>query len=427
MANVKDFDDRMSKENQNIEKLEESLKSMKIVGNRRNYAMKRKIKTMEKQLLKKKTNVLKLQSQKNRLLNPVSLCSDLYVDVLINALNVLASQSSPWWILKEMNIFKFATIGKEVFAAVCQLLKQTETLSVHENVFHCSSNRWRWQFELYACSAPKKVFENFIRMAAPNVSVVWFTNGSEKYSDAFFDALSKESNQTVLEIHDLPKVNDITKLALENLVRKGILVRFTSIKENLLSSLPPCHFEFLNMDADELNSLRNMKCTFRKLELSYTAYRAVDLNKFSTDFVIDGVEEILLKCSRLSEFAPFCTIFSRIFPTTPKLTVDFNNVNTFYHGFGALIGEVKEAMKKATQKEINVNLCIRDDVSDDLIQLFNGTRIDDKTYEWKPESDGKKVFKFIFDDYDYDDYDYSYYRPSSPSDSDDVYYNSNAS
>uniref|UniRef100_A0AC34Q580 Uncharacterized protein n=1 Tax=Panagrolaimus sp. JU765 TaxID=591449 RepID=A0AC34Q580_9BILA len=83
--------------------------------------------------------------------------------------------------------------------------------------------------------------------------------------------------------------------------------------------------------------------------------------------------------------------------------------------------EVKEAMKKATQLKINVNLSIRSMVSQQLIELFNGRRIDDKTYEWKPEADGKKVFKFIFDDYDidYDDLDYNYNYSSSSSDYDD--------
>uniref|UniRef100_A0AC34QAK9 Uncharacterized protein n=1 Tax=Panagrolaimus sp. JU765 TaxID=591449 RepID=A0AC34QAK9_9BILA len=424
MANVQDFDEMMSEEQQNIQEMEESLRKMKIARNPGDYAMKRELKIVEDKLSLKKTNVLKLQSQKNRLLNPVSLCSDLYFDVLIKA---IASQSSLWSV-KKMNIFEFTRAGKEGFAAVCQLLKQAERLTLSDSVRFRFSNFLIRQDVCDVGLVSKKALENFIRIAAPNLSFVRFDYGSEKYSDAFFDALSKESNQTILQIYDLPKVNDITKLALQNLVQKRVLVRFTSIKENLLSFLPPCHFESLNMAANELNSLRNMKCTFRKLELSGIAYRAINLDEFSADFVIDGVEEILLKDSKdLSIFEPFCTVFSRIFPTTTKLTVDFNNVNTFYHRFGALIGEVEEALKTATQKEINVNLCIRSYVSDELIQLFDGIRIDYNTYEWKPEADGKKVFKFIFDDYDYDDYDYSYYRPSSPSDSDDVYYNSNAS
>uniref|UniRef100_A0AC34R2T3 Uncharacterized protein n=1 Tax=Panagrolaimus sp. JU765 TaxID=591449 RepID=A0AC34R2T3_9BILA len=348
MANVQDFDEMISKKQQYVQELEESLRKMKVVGNPGDHATRRKIKTMEKKLLKKKTNVLKLQSQKNRLLNPVSLCPDLYFDVLVNA---IASQSSVSGV-KKINIFEYAKVGEEGVAAVCQLLKKAERLTLSNSICFGFSSLRIGQYFLDARLAPQIALENFIRNAAPNLSFVEFNYGSEKYSDAFFDALSKESNQTILEIHNLPKVNDITKLALENLAQKKVLV---------------------------------------------------------------------------SKFERFFSVISRIFSTTTKLTVDFNDTNYFYYGFEASIVEIKESMKKATQKEINMNLCIRTDVTDKLIQLLNGRKIGDKTYEWKPESDEKKVLKFIFDDYDYDDHEYDdldYGYSYSSSSSDDVYYDS---
>uniref|UniRef100_A0AC34Q7B5 Uncharacterized protein n=1 Tax=Panagrolaimus sp. JU765 TaxID=591449 RepID=A0AC34Q7B5_9BILA len=77
----------------------------------------------------------------------------------------------------------------------------------------------------------------------------------------------------------------------------------------------------------------------------------------------------------------------RVFPNANTL------INLFFvrQGFENYIAEIKEAICEAPQEYIHV-LSRTDALQNErrLIEFFDGEKVDENTFEWKMESNGKK-------------------------------------
>uniref|UniRef100_A0AC34QAJ4 Uncharacterized protein n=1 Tax=Panagrolaimus sp. JU765 TaxID=591449 RepID=A0AC34QAJ4_9BILA len=473
MVDIEIIEKSLLEEQQNIRELEEqlfneknALKSVKIndsgeveeqMDPQADFEKIVKISELETMLFLKKQNALKLQSQKNRLLNPVSLCPDLYLDVLLNVAGHhvrdilrfhgnLSLQFGKRQIM--LNVIKFGLSGKENMAALVQMFEQhATTLNFREKYIDwlvqmfehattsdsscdalCFEFEIKWtKFDLYHCELLGDWLVQLVKVATPNVTKIEF--GEEKWCDLVFDVLSKDSRQKKLKMIGLCKLDDTVKTVLQNLVEKGVRIKLDDVDKETLMQLPPIEFDTLS--TKNIFLLPELKCKFRRLKFIY-----LDWNRFSDDLgegtdklKIAFVKELCFKYpDNVGYFPKFFAQLKETFPNAEKLVVKHELTDSYgYSEMAFFIICMKEFIEEAPQNEIILTLCFHPvDRFSCLIRKLNFTKIAKNIFQCKSGVNENKIIRLKipdYDDSDSDDDDADY--DSSDFDDDDIILNLN--
>uniref|UniRef100_A0AC34QFY8 DUF38 domain-containing protein n=1 Tax=Panagrolaimus sp. JU765 TaxID=591449 RepID=A0AC34QFY8_9BILA len=231
------------------------------------------------------------------------------------------------------------------------------------------------------------------RLAVPYVTCIEFGDRHEKWSNAFFNILAKDSKQKKLKILCLPRINKVIKAALKNMVEKGVKISFYSVGMEVLKDLPAHRFESFNTTDNKLRFLKDFNCTFRRLQ-----FFGIDLNYLKNlpkEIVLASVEEVLINFSHEENCSEqLFTVIKRIFPKVEKVTVKELHITDRgeNHKIEQQIEELKDAVRNAPQKVVRVTMmiyCCKDPPH--WIKIFDGEKIGEYHYQWKSKSDENKI------------------------------------
>uniref|UniRef100_A0AC34QDX5 DUF38 domain-containing protein n=1 Tax=Panagrolaimus sp. JU765 TaxID=591449 RepID=A0AC34QDX5_9BILA len=251
--------------------------------------------TNQLEVLKK--SILKMKSQKNRLLNPVCLSSDLYADIFKKA-----NREKMFPIQKLKDFLKFFLIGKEAERAIAQFMKQRTMITFYDDSFYWHSGGV--DFELTYCNFS----ENLIKLIIPYVTKVFFIcEIPAKFYRLFFETLSKNQEQKSFKISRLRHANDIVIEALKKLNDRNIPIKLSYPEKEVLLDLPDVHFDILKI-GEWKNSLKDwdcsvnewfhflatnsLPCTFTKLHIPYFEFTGI--HEWGEKVVVN-VEELFFK------------------------------------------------------------------------------------------------------------------------------------
>uniref|UniRef100_A0AC34RJJ7 Uncharacterized protein n=1 Tax=Panagrolaimus sp. JU765 TaxID=591449 RepID=A0AC34RJJ7_9BILA len=170
--------------------------------------------------------------------NPVhsgpKLSSDLYSEILAHVIREQRTLDA---------VVKFGMIGKEAWIAMTYFFQTVNQLKLSKYV----EFRFEAYFDYYSifCNKYDNLVKELMTIAVPFVNKVIFEMPDKKWYNHFFEILSKNTKQKVLEIYGLTKVDDVAKMALKNLVNNGVSVKFGYVNDYVLEDLPDCCFDSL--------------------------------------------------------------------------------------------------------------------------------------------------------------------------------------
>uniref|UniRef100_A0AC34Q0K5 Uncharacterized protein n=1 Tax=Panagrolaimus sp. JU765 TaxID=591449 RepID=A0AC34Q0K5_9BILA len=110
------------------------------------------------------------------------------------------------------------------------------------------------------------------------------------------------------------------------------------------------------------------------------------------DFIVDYVQEIY--SANVMNFECTTQLFQfikRVFPNVNTVTINFLSYEEYFEDD---IAQIKEVICQAPQEYVHV--LSRIDVLQNerrLMEAFDGKKIDEDSFEWKMESNGKKTIK----------------------------------
>uniref|UniRef100_A0AC34QC35 Uncharacterized protein n=1 Tax=Panagrolaimus sp. JU765 TaxID=591449 RepID=A0AC34QC35_9BILA len=321
--------------------------------------------------LEDKMNLLKLQSEKNRLLNPVRLCPDLYSDILAAIVRNHRNFDE---------IIKFAMVGEEALVSIVSLFQEAEELNLHKQVrFGFGNQLSDYNYYSIFCDGSHNFVKKLATVAIPFVKRVSFGGNNEKWQDFCFEVLSKDSRQKELEISGLEKVDGLVKMALKNLVEKGVLIKFKFDENQIWNDLPPYQYEsliFRDFHTDFMTRMKEVKCGFNVLEFP-------DL---STEYNVKG------------DMESFFANIKRVFPKSENLVIrltlyiDDTDDDFIYPDVTGCLLDIVKFVDEAPQNQINLSVfvCfIR--FRSEIPEIF--TKKNDYEYFWKSKSNQNKVIK----------------------------------
>uniref|UniRef100_A0AC34R630 Uncharacterized protein n=1 Tax=Panagrolaimus sp. JU765 TaxID=591449 RepID=A0AC34R630_9BILA len=329
--------------------------------------------------LEDKMNLLKLQSEKNDLLNPVRLCPSLYADILAAIVRNHRNFDE---------IIKFAMVGEEALVAIVSLFQEAEELVLHKQVGFGFGNRLSDcnYYSIY-CDRSDNFVKKLVTVAIPFVKRVSFGGSNEKWQDFCFEVLSKDSRQKELEISGLEKVDDLAKITLKNLVEKGVLIKFKFAENQIWNDLPPYQYEslkFYDRHRRFLTRMKPLKCGFNVLEFS-------DLSTWD---------------KYVKYMKPFFANLKRVFPKSEKLVIEltlrvYYDDDDFYPDVKGCLLDIVKFVNDAPQNQIDLSVSVdRVHSRSDVPEIF--TEKDDYEYFWKSKSNENKVIKLEIESTDSD-------------------------
>uniref|UniRef100_A0AC34QF26 DUF38 domain-containing protein n=1 Tax=Panagrolaimus sp. JU765 TaxID=591449 RepID=A0AC34QF26_9BILA len=350
---------------------------------------------LNKQLKVFKNSILKMKSQKNRLLNPVCLSSDLYDDVFkaVNEQKV---------IMKLKDVLKFFLIGKETHLPIVQLMRQCVQIEFKDDKFYWENDDAA--LDLTYC----KFSENLIKPIIPYVTKVRLDcENPTNFNRLFFEILSKNQEQKSLTIWNLKHANDVVVEALKKLNEKNIPIKLTRPSKEVLLDLPGVHFDILKIKLldcsfkEWFHVLVCMPCTFTKLQLPHFEWGN---RQIWGEAVVVNAKELLITWDFDRDY-DFFERLNKHFPNAQKLTVTFLKILGSYNEkyfdelkyCKYLWNRRKNWITDAPQKEIVANFGYVTDSKrkyERAIRLFGGERIDDKTLRWTSPTDNSKIINF---------------------------------
>uniref|UniRef100_A0AC34QL69 Uncharacterized protein n=1 Tax=Panagrolaimus sp. JU765 TaxID=591449 RepID=A0AC34QL69_9BILA len=342
-----------------------------------------------------KESILKLKSQKNRLLNPVSLSFPLYADIF----KEVNHQKK---VLNLKDVLKFFLIGKETHLPIVQFMRKCVQIE-----FKYTGIYWKngdANIKLPYC----KFSENLIKRIIPYVTKVSLDcENPANFQRLFFETLSKHQEQKSLEIRNIWFVNNIVIEALKKLNELNVPIKLCyPLFARVLHELPGVHFEILKIGGNikkwfHFLATNSLPCTFTKLQLPHVQLRS--RQEWGKE-VVANVEELFITWDFNLEDDFFGRLYQH-FPNAQKLSVTFMKrlgrrpMKYFdepkYSKY--MWNRRKNYITNAPQKEIVANFGYVADSKrkyERAIKLFGGERIDDKTLRWTSPSNNSKIINF---------------------------------
>uniref|UniRef100_A0AC34QCG2 DUF38 domain-containing protein n=1 Tax=Panagrolaimus sp. JU765 TaxID=591449 RepID=A0AC34QCG2_9BILA len=334
---------------------------------------------LNKQIEVVKKSILKLKSQKNRLLNPVCLSSDLYADILEEV-------SRQQIMLKLEDVLKFFIIGKEAQLPIVQFMKQCVKMKFFDDYFLCENDDAA--LRLTYC----KFSEILIKPIIPYVT---------------------KQEQKSLTISYLKHVNELVIEVLKKLNDRNIPIKLSHPEKKLLFELPGVHFDILKIGKWDSSikewfhflATNSLPCTFTKLQLPHVEWRSRE--EWGEEVIIN-VEELLITWDFNDGDLHGNDFFGRLnkhFPNAQKLTVTFLKTQcpcrTKYFDEPKYSKDMwnrrKNYITNAPQKEVVANFRYVTDSKrkyERAIKLFGGERIDGNTLRWTSPTNNSKIINF---------------------------------
>uniref|UniRef100_A0AC34Q279 Uncharacterized protein n=1 Tax=Panagrolaimus sp. JU765 TaxID=591449 RepID=A0AC34Q279_9BILA len=340
---------------------------------------------MNKQVEFLKKSILKIKSEKNRLLNPVHLCPELYADVFDEVFKRI-----PVYFGQLEHVLKSFVIGKEAAVGVTQTLKDYGRLTLNKDKINVRSSRKTSMFDY--C----KFSEKLLQLIAPYTTEVCFDETDFVRShQVFLESLIESQKQKKLLIRKLQYTNQFVIGAVKKLNEKNIPVTLHDVTKEILLNLPGLEFDCLEICCSEewfhFLADNSFPCTFNKLDLS-----DINLSILESwgEKTIGHFKELSFKWTFRSDVYGH---LNRIFPNAQKLSSCFNDYCSddceFIYPSGAW-DQRKEYVENAPQKEIVANFryfsCYKDEY-DECISEFSGNKIDEYNLQWISPTDESKV------------------------------------
>uniref|UniRef100_A0AC34QEN4 DUF38 domain-containing protein n=1 Tax=Panagrolaimus sp. JU765 TaxID=591449 RepID=A0AC34QEN4_9BILA len=340
-----------------------------------------------------KESILKMKSQKNRLLNPVCLSSDLYADIF--------KEANPRKITTQLeDVLKFFLIGKEAERTIAQLMKQCVQIDLYDDVLYFNN------FRLTYC----KFSENLIKLIIPYVTKVNYRcENPENFHRSFFETLFQNQEQKSLTISDLNHANDIVVEALKKLNDKKIPIKLSYPEKEVLLDLFGVHFDILEIEDLDYSfkkwfhflATNSLPCTFTKLQLPHVELRSK--HKWGKEVVVNVRELLITWDFNLDD--DFFGRLNKHFPNAQKLTVTFLKTFDRRKFFNELKysqnvwNHRKNYITNAPQKEIVANFSYVTNSKrkyEKAIKLFGGKEIENNSqcHQWTSPTNNSKIINF---------------------------------
>uniref|UniRef100_A0AC34Q0N8 Uncharacterized protein n=1 Tax=Panagrolaimus sp. JU765 TaxID=591449 RepID=A0AC34Q0N8_9BILA len=349
---------------------------------------------MNKQFELSKKSILKVKSEKNRLLNPVQLSPELYEDVFNAVFRPVVNMVANIVASTVVNLF---LVGQEAAICINQILKKCTKMMFYNDKILLESGERTFRFDLNNFSG------KLVQLSVPYVTEVSFTTdescNSAKSHQLFFESLSKNQKQKHLKIIGLKEENSHVVEALKKLNDKNIPVALHYAAIKVLLNLSGLHFDILKIcdsrDCFDFLTNKALSCTFRKLDFS-----GIDIisSHIWEANIIPNVEKVSFQW----DFS--CTIdgfpqLEKIFPNAKMFNIAFTDFK--------LSEDVDESRKKwdetrkmiedAPQQEIIANvhyLCSSEQEYENAISSFGGEKIDNHTLRWTSSKNKLKIINF---------------------------------
>uniref|UniRef100_A0AC34QAE0 DUF38 domain-containing protein n=1 Tax=Panagrolaimus sp. JU765 TaxID=591449 RepID=A0AC34QAE0_9BILA len=360
----------------------ETLKRKILETQRKIEENERKSLELKQQWSASQKQVLKLKTTKNCMLNPVKLCPDLYEDVFRGMVRQPEAKQDSSKLL-----IKWFMIGNECAFVLPRILKRLSNIKVTFGR-DCKIDA----DNLFVLLLEDKEIAHFlIKIIAPYVNELEF-DGKQQITQIgiqrlLFQQLYRNPQQKKIKIHGIKEIDRITANAFEELHDKNVLLAFSGLSLKVMKELPKLKYETLHVDGTKnwLQVLSKSTFSFRQLiiNLGFDYNYRLYSDDLKTDFNMKSVEEVVIE-SYPHYFKNRGEKFIHCFPKAKKLTMNGEFVGGI-DNFNSTCNDLKKIVKKAPQKEVIVNLeysYYKSREDSDILEIFNGTKIDNHTYKW---------------------------------------------
>uniref|UniRef100_A0AC34QDB5 Uncharacterized protein n=1 Tax=Panagrolaimus sp. JU765 TaxID=591449 RepID=A0AC34QDB5_9BILA len=348
-------------------------------------------------------NLLKLQSKKSRLLNPVTLDPGLYVDIL-KASNEQLQKDSEDKHVTYGEILKFFSIGKEPSEAFMDWLKTTNALNFKFNLDFKKSGDdedalLRFNYLDLDGLENVELLDKMFEVVAPFVTFVDMSNfHPNRFQTLFFKHLGINPKQRRIVFRNLFEVDETMFEAISRLCDKHVGIEFHGLSPLVLMDLPPRKYDFVRFDYinDEFFEFLH-DCSWTCERIGFETLERLEhrpLSSFQEDLRFDFVKEIILYDMDYEDIQGSLHLLSILFPYAEKINGKF----FFIYDFHRVNEKVKKIIADAPQKEVLLmcnHYCTNQQEMNEIIGLFDGKQVAEHVYHWNPKNDELKTIQLI--------------------------------